>query len=272
MAKSEANNHTLSTHARLIISDWQPLREVILFYSKRLRQSSLERAKYEANIPILNDRQLDDALQGPATEFIHHLLQAYALLSAARFEVNMQEDPTFTEENNKKIELEKKNTKSRKQLLKTLKMNDIRKIQQNLDKLTKQQLQQWQNAAMHWSKHINQQLQAVGFYLTEAEYSELSDNEPKSEIYGRYTDIHLDLPKTKTNCQNFSDYFYLKTYLLVHSNLSMQQQPNQPENILNVLKQIKQYFEQITKESSYLADNQKKQMDEAVKDIRFLAL
>ena len=126
MAKPTKSPTNICSHARMLISDWQALRTTVLFYSKRLREQNLDRAQHEANIPMLDDRQLDDALSGQTSKFVTMLTGAYGLLSLARFEVSTREDITFIEDNSTLSSNKKSKTSAREQLLIDLKMNDIR--------------------------------------------------------------------------------------------------------------------------------------------------
>ena len=147
-------------------------------------------------------------------------------------------------------------------------MNDIRKLQQSLDPLTEKCTQQWVNANKHWANKVNSQLLAQNITLSTEQLSELGDLEPLSELLGRYQDLNLTPPKTKSSGQNFRDYLYLKTYLHLHSHLSKLQQPHDEATLQKQLKPLKEVFNQINKEESFLINNQIQLFATALQEIK----
>ncbi len=89
--------------------------------------------------------------------------------------------------------------------------------------------------------------------------------EPLSELIDRFTELKLELPKTKKPTYHFSDYLILKLTLCVHSALSRQHVANPEEALQKVLKTLKANFKIIKQTESELIQQQNNRIEALMK-------
>src|SRR3990172_7734791 len=99
MASMPLDSKQMSTDAKVLINDWQALRETLEKNTTFVKGKSPSDTTISAG-GLLSDRQLNDALQGPWQNFFKLKISAYATITKIRFMQIVSQDDVFKESKN----------------------------------------------------------------------------------------------------------------------------------------------------------------------------
>lgn len=262
MAKKESD-YFIGTYAKIILSDWPMLAELVSVHTQLIKHAP-EQEKEVQQFNLLSERQITDAIKGPYQAFFKQKMIAYAAISRLQLELTVEKEEVFKE---KRTPPETKELP--KKLVEKFSFSDLDNIRSELDQLTSEHDQQWKEYIQQWQGKILSRINEIGITLTEIEIKEFKDQEPISELYDRFVNLHIELPKTKKNAMNFQKYFTYKIYLIIHSALSRQHRPHQQEDIKKILKLLKSDLDAIRKEEKQILADQKQATDKLIEPIAF---
>ena len=240
-----SSSYSVSTNAKILINEWKALRELVLGAT----------STPEASEPaLLTDRQINDALFGPFHPFFQQKLSSYATLAKARLLFAIAQDEALKNQSPESIRgLEK------------ITLSEVDKIQGELDELSKQHYETWQAHLKNWNQKLLLSLTANDLSLSEIEIQEFQNQEPLSELFDRFTDLHLDMPTWEP--MGFQQYLQLKAHLAIHSCLSRQHQPHETTEIQKRLKKLKKDFDHISAEEKKLIESQKRDTQKIIEPL-----
>jgi hypothetical protein len=216
------------TYARIILSDWSVLAKMIS----------------NTDDPRLSQVEIDEALNGPLGNFFRQKIAAYAKIMIGAHELAKSSEEAFKPLVDDKLPL-KSGAEIDKALL-------------ALSDLTEQHYQEWLENWEQFSQNLIKSLSQKKVILNAIESEDLSRRELLSELYKRFQDLQLNLPKLKSPIMNLEHYLYFKTYLAIQSALSRQHLPHQSADIEAVLKSMKKDFQAIAQAEKTLLKKQEK--------------
>ena len=260
MAKQQ-NDPIMSTYARLTLSNWHVLATIIQHY---VQESGNEQTEQLGEF-TLSPEQIEEALRGPLQEFIRNMMSAYATLANVRMALTIDSDDTFKEHltaKNREIDFDKNP-------LDQFDQEKLSDIQDKLDELTESQANAWQEHFANWSADLAKKLNESGLELSILEMAELQTYQPLCEVNRRFTELNIELPKTKKTEMNFSKYLTLRADIMIHSALGRQHQPHQQSDINKFLKYLKKTFEEINTMEKRLLKEQKMEVNTVIQPISF---
>ncbi|MCH9644394.1 MAG: hypothetical protein K0U29_07190 [Gammaproteobacteria bacterium] len=263
MAK-QSEDTLMSTYAKLSLNDWQVLADLIRKHSATNTTAEPDE-DVNAEQQVLDLEQINNAVEGPLQAFFHQKMQAYSHLAQVRMALTIENDDTFKENMNPQNHLGSID----KKLLEKLDQDKITDLKSQLDELTEQHIEQWQQHFSDWATLIAQDISASGIELSELEISELQTAEPISELLKRYTALNIDKPKTKQSGMNYSNYLTLKANLAIHSALSRQHQTHDTKAINQYLKHLKKDLDSIYKAEQQIISTQQQETDILLKLISY---
>src|SRR3990167_9199284 len=246
MTTNEMKQQTLSTNAKVFLNDWRTIRDIIKEHTKLTTEKN-QQPTTPSLTALFSDRQLTDALSGPYQAFFKEKLSAYATIAKLRLTLNMTEE-------NKKHPLTK--DLASQNVSTTYSLNDIDKMQNELDTLTKEHHKQWQALLAQWDQLLIAGLTANQVPLTDREQKELQDKEPLSELLNRFTDLNLELPSLDFTHFNYPQYLKLKMELVIVSSLSRRHETHTASDIDKVFKKLKSEFDRIAQEEKKVLKKQ----------------
>lgn len=223
---TNSNQHFTSTYARIILSDWRALVKMMT-------------GKEEAN---LTQDEIDAALEGPLGDFFRQKISAYAKImqDANRFAKSGEEAFKSLVDSNLPLKSG----------------GEIDKALTELTELTEEHYQEWLSQWQQFAELLIKSLENKKTLLNKIEAEDLIRQESLSELYKRYNDLHLELPRIKSKTMNLENYLYLKTYLAIQSALSRQHLPHEPADIQAILKSLKKDFQSISQAEKALLKSQ----------------
>lgn len=253
--------HFFGTYARIILSDWPALAELLVRYSTPIKVSIKKDKPANTSKLILTKAQIDETLISPFHTFLKPHINAAAMLYRFKFELAVQENEALKEQLPKLDE---------KQILpagtlEKISVNQIEKMQTDLNTLLGQQNKQWNEGLLLWKETLVNALEKNGVSLSDLEYKELQNQETTSELLDRFVELNIDLPKTRKSEMTFHKYLTLKIDLSIQSALSRTQKPHAQSDIQKVLKKIKTPLEMIRKQEIQIAAQQKQAVEALIK-------
>ena len=255
----------LSSYAKLSLSQWQVLADLIRDYSTPTKAQGSE-AELDTNIApntqqqTLEIKQINDAIDGPMQAFFRDKISAYASLSQVKMALKIASDDNFKENlspSNIPVLLEPKQ-------LGNIDTDTLDITQQQLDQLTTEHKLQWQQHFADWSTLVAQKINAVGLNLNMIEIAELQTLEPMSELWERYLTLNLERPKINQATMDYQQYLMLKSHLAIYSSLSRQHQPHQKKDIHTYIKQLSKDLNAIHDAEKQLIKTQAEETKEAL--------
>ncbi|WP_423062327.1 hypothetical protein [Candidiatus Paracoxiella cheracis] len=242
----------ISTDAKVLINDWQALHKIIEAHTQ-LTTEQLEGDHSSSLTTLLSERQLTDALAGPYQKFFKQKLSAYATIVKLRLEITLQEDESL-----KIPDDDAQETNSTfKALLEKYTLNDLNKIQAELDQLTNEHNEQWETQLAEWNQQLLMSVIANQIPLTNIEIEAFKDKEPLSELINLYNDLNIDLPKLDFADFNFEQYLKLKLELVIRSSLHRRHEAHELTDISRIMKKFKSDFATIHQQEQQLVEKQK---------------
>lgn len=233
----------ISTDAKVLINDWQALRESLEKNTSLVKGRSVPDIS-PSPVGLLSDRQLNDGLYGPWQNFFKLKLSAYATITKIRFMQIITQDDTFKDSENAYP----------KDVLQKFSVTDLDKMQKLLDDQVHLHYQQWQEQIQRWNLPLITHLTENEIPLSDIEIKEFQDQEPLSELLDRFTDLHIEI--TKPKIIDFEAYFRLKIHLAVHSSLSRRHQSHEHHEIQKIYKKLKNDFTTINHDEKNLLATQ----------------
>lgn len=261
MATKETDSF-ISTDAKVLINDWQVLHNLIETHTQ-LTTSKIDETKAITLTTLLSERQLTDALTGPYQQFFKQKLSAYSAIAKLRLELSMRQDDSL------KVELndDQETNSAFNSLVEKYSVSDINKMQSELDQLTHEHDGQWNTQLNQWNQQLLASLTASQIPLNDIEIQEFQDNEPLSELIGRFTDLNIDLPKLDFPNFTFECYLKLKLELAIRSSLNRCHKAHESSDISHMLKKFKDDFAHINQQEKELANKQKAETQKIVQPI-----
>lgn len=257
----------LLTYAKITLSDFKVLANLISEHSKLVKETARETEEEESDDSahrILSDREILDALNGPLQKFFKDKLIAYSTIARVRLELTISKEELFKEYREQPQEF-----KLNKKYLENITLSDISDIQNKLDQLCEEHYEKWQEKLAQWQQAILKKLDEKNITLSIIEIQEFQGKEPLSELLDRFTDLKIELPKTKKREMNYSDYLKYKTDIAILSALSRQHLPHEEKEINKILKSLKSVFDSITQEVNQLIKSQEKETQKMIENIAF---
>ena len=146
---TNSNPHNYSSYARILISDWKVLAELVnnhTAFIKKTAQGKAPTTSLEDPPEILDQRQLEDAVNGPYSAFFKTAFSAYARLSRVKMELNLRENEVFKDgraEISPDLKLPSK-------LIEGLNFAKLDEIANLLNDITREHNDQWLQALSAW--------------------------------------------------------------------------------------------------------------------------
>ncbi len=255
----------MGTHAKAILADSQVLSQLLAKHTRLVKDSQGDDSDFDFHDPftLLNDRQIDDALNGPLQPFFADKLKAYAVILRIRMELKLKEDDNLKDKRAAKA----KEDELPAHILESITLANLEGMEKKLNDLTEQQMQQWEEHIYQWKQNLLEMLYSSGESLSEIEIKEMQDEEPISELLERFTALSIEPPKASLIKINFENYLNLKAYLTIYSLLGRQHKPNQPNDIKLIMKSLKSVFADIRKQESALVNEQQAQTSATISSI-----
>ena len=235
----------LSTDAKVFINNWQAIRKIITEHTTLVKKSQNE-TEQRTSSSVFSDQQITDALTGPYQQFIKRTLSAYAKLTFLRLQLTIHQDDSLKSPHHRDTEV------IPSKILEKQTLSDLDKIQSQLDVLTQEHHQQWQEKIKTWNKQLTATLTKLEIPLNDIEVKELQDKEPLSELLDRFTELNIELPKLGKSDFNYEKYLRLKTELAIRSSLSRRHQSNTKDDVQAIIKKMKNDFTQIEQQEKTL--------------------
>lgn len=112
-------------------------------------------------------------------------------------------------------------------------------FEKKLEKLTKELDHEWDNYRMKFIQQMITELQDTGYSLSEEEIADLRTQQPWPEILARFKARGITVPaKLQIDDPDFTTYFKLKAYIVIHAFLERRMLPNTPEEVTKILKNL----------------------------------
>ncbi len=253
MDKKRERDLFVGTHARIVLSDYPVLADLIIKYSQFVKdqlQSPNKQATYP--IHIIKRREIEDAIEGPMSTFFKQKLTAYMTLARIHMSLNILQEDTLKSKHSELLDIDK----IPEPLLKNTSLLELSKIKQQLDQLTLEHAKVWEQSSEQWIEHILSCLNKENLSLSVIETKEFKDLEPISALLDRFTILNIDFPKMQKSDMNFSKYLTLKADIAIQSALSRQHKPHSQADIQKILNQLKSEFNAIAKQELEIAHTQ----------------
>lgn len=248
MTIEQKEQQFFSTEAKVLINSWQSIRNIIKEHTTLVKKQDATNDGSES--PLLSDQQLNDAFNGPYQHFIKQKLSAYAKLGFLRLQLTIHQDDSLRSPHHNETKVIPTAT------LEKHSINDIDKMQSELDELTNNQHQQWQEQIKAWQQQLIMSLTAIDVPLNDLEIKELQDKEPLSELFDRFTVLNLEPIKLAKTDFDYEKYLRLKVNLAVYSSLSRRHQSHTENEIEEIIKKLKNDFDQINQQEKKLLEEQ----------------
>ncbi len=224
---TNSNEHFTSTYARIILSDWHALAKMMTGHET----------------PNLTQEDIDSALDGPLGDFFRHKITAYAKIMQDTNRLAKSNEEAFKPLMDPNIPVKS--------------AGEIDKALSELTELTEQQYQEWLTQWQQFAESLSKSLEKKKTILNQIEIEDLARQESLKELFNRFEELHLELPKIKFKKMNLETYLYFKTFLAIQSALSRQHLPNQLSDIEAILKSLKKEFQLISQTEKALSKKQK---------------
>lgn len=234
----------IPSDAKILLDDWDTLTRII-------RQVAIPAHKHaDAGSELLDDATINDAIRGPYRPFLACKLKAFAKLCSMRMLITSIDNDALQED---KKNIQKSSHPLAKYVSKTT-ISDVDKRQKQLDEITNEHFSEWQAQIKHWLDLLINSLAKNKVPLSSLETEELAELMPVSELFARFENLNLELPKIKE--LNFSNYFKLKTELVARNSLARRQLPHTEKELDAVTKDLKNVFSEIHKMEAALIKQQ----------------
>lgn len=259
----------VTTHVRLLLSEWKALAKLIVTHSTPTKDKpitnledlesfdieNLENLVLEApneNPPILHEKQILVALQGPYGTLIRQKMAAFAYITRLRLELHLSKEEVFK---SRRATLPEEDQISPEKIVE-LSFSTLDNYQKELESMTEQHNEQWLHFIGHWNNEFMGFLVKESIKLTERESKEFQDEETPSEILPRFIEVGLKLPKPEYAEMNFSEYLELKGRLIIQSSLSRQHLSHTDTDINKIIKKFDKSFANMQKQEKRLVQEQ----------------
>ena len=276
MAKNQEVIDYYSTYTKIYINDWIEFRKCLAEHTAAISGSSPE----IQDLPLIIDKDLNDALNGPYAPVFKDHLDAYLSIKQLGFEKRDAYESVFTDAKKKLPEnpcnmqdraadqkIERKKVPN--ELLEIITSAELEKKQDELNALFEQSFSTFTKLHKAAYNEATKIFSSIGCNLSEQDKSFLYADEPLNEVQRRFIDISLEIPKIKDRGLFFSHYFQLKLILGIHSSLSLQQQPHGDKEIKDKLKEFKNIINTCEMHEEKMMDTQKSNISGITKSIDY---
>lgn len=257
----------ISTDQKVLLSDWTVLAKLIFKHASLLKDGGYTEEDFD-NSPtkVLSDRQFDDALRGPYSAFFRGKIRAFAIICRLRMAAHTHKQDSIKDN----LQSLRPKLQLQSDVSERFGNDELKPYQETLDGLVSHHNQQWEGQLFFWQSSIISGLNEAKLGINDHESDEFNIAEPLSEIFERYQNYNIDLPKV-TFPLSFHDYLLLKAKLLILSALSRQHQPHEEKQIQAFITAIKKPLAEIKQAEEALIKTQDKETKEALKDLQFAA-
>lgn len=260
------------TQARILMTEWKAIAKCIIAHSVPAKEKpivsiddlenfdieNLENINFAAadELPnILDEKNIQIALQGPFGGMLRDKLAAYAKISRWRLEIHLSREELFK---SKRTTSSEPNIFTEKKLEKCS-SNQLDEIQVQLDSLTDEHEAVWIQFIHDWTQRLIHFLSESNLRMTEREINELRHEDIPSELLPRFIEVSLKLPKQDYSQMTFVDYLYLKGLLTLQSALSRQHLPHDDALLAKKLQPFEPELAQMRTEEQNLLTMQNQQ-------------
>lgn len=260
----------ISTQARILITEWKSLAKLIANHSTPMKEKPITHIEELENFDIenlenitfstadeipntLSEKQIQTALQGPFGGLFKQKMSVYAKIARFRLEIHLSKEELF--KGKRAIQPEAEQISAKK--LEKLSFSQLDKIQADLDTLTEQHDQEWQEFIQEWTEKLIKFFAQSRLTLTERELKELRDEDIITELLPRFIEVGLKPPQKTYPEISFADYLYLKALLTTQSALSRQHLAHDDNEIQQKLQGFKSALTQMQKQEQELLEAQK---------------
>lgn len=207
----------LSTYAKIILSGWPAIFNIISKYTRVKKQL------IRTDLPLLSAEQMKEVFMDKQNNFIQHSIATRAKALMALITLNQQINDLAKQKNETVqalITLENylKDDKSNPRLIEAIEMaraclSDIKNTQvalekkqaafqtlnERMDNLLQKQDVEWEKFRDEWSSTMIKELEKVGIRLTALEKTDIKRQKTLAELIERMRELGLSLPKHLTN-------------------------------------------------------------------------
>lgn len=252
-------HYAFDTYTQCYLEDWKTVVAVIDKHTKQTKEL-LEDAPQKTGRSLIDQRQLDDALNGPFSLMITRHIQARAKLKAIEIALSLSEKDAYKPE-----DLPENITMGcDTAVLKNTEISTILTIKKSLDSLLKEHEMQWESHISEWHDKLTHQLAEAALDVSENEIAEFLTSNPVSELNETFTDLKLPTAKVKNPPFSFKDYFKLKLIIIIHSALSRMHLPNTETDIQQYLKKLKDVLKEIAHAEDTLQKTQQAELSQTL--------
>ena len=259
-------NFFISTHAKIILNEYRAVKELILHYSKQVRDQHHQTEEQQDIKPntILSDNAINDAICGPFAPFLKQIISAYAAAAFTRQQLTVDNDDVLKTAAKKLDEF----TIIETSLLKKTSLVEIDRLTLDLDKMTTELAAEWQAQFENWLAAALHELHQHEINLSEADQSEFYHAYPISELLDRGSDLKITPPsfKKEQHC-DFSNYFTSKLHIAIYNYLNQQHQTEVDKTTKQLLKKFKVFFGEVSKKEQELLKNHRQELDKLLEPI-----
>ena len=253
--------HYFGTYARNLVTDWSYMAKLMHEKTKWIKESIQNESDQDTNkrqFDVIDDQQIDDALNGPLQAFFTIHLSAYASIIKIDTAHKITSDDAFKESDQDIKEI----LEITPQQLEKINLEMLTTLRDTLYKSTQEHIAQWEEKQTAWTKTLLNAFKKNDIALNDIEIDEFSYFQPVSELQDRFTQLKLALPKLDNTPFDFEQYWILKATLAIQSALSSMQLPNTEKDVAESLKSLKSYLQQIKQEHETLEHAQKSALQE----------
>lgn len=251
-----------STYARNILSDSQVIARLIRKYSRQDKEGKKTPA---APLQLLTQTQIEQALLNPQNS-LQLAISASAETKKMQRDVMIAREQAEAQRRLIKESLNKMQEKDldlasevqkeqwnmmthslralQNQIAQQLKelatiARQLAPLNESLEKLTLQCNQDWEMFRSHYLQQLVKGIEAAGISLNAEEKKELLQQDTWSDLESRFTTLGIEIPDyIKADNPNYSSYFRMKGYLVLHAALGRQTLDNKADSIIAILKPL----------------------------------
>lgn len=232
-----------TTYTQHLLQQWLPLKSLIWLHGASISQ-------YEQAMPlILHDDIISYAINSPYKDFFLASLRAVSKTEHLRIALLQQKNESISEAQKQGIDT-RDQLKIPDDLLEQISITSLETLQKQLLSKIEMQHEAWQNNLERWANDIITILSSNNFDLKQDEIKDFSNEERYCDLEARAKELRIEFKAIKQ--AKFSDYYRLKTRILIQRYLSGRQLEHTTEAINKAMAFCKDYFMQINHDESEL--------------------
>ena len=264
MVESFTQSYFMSSYAKVFLSSWPVLAELVIKHVQpskvHLLSDNQDQEKTSDHLPLITDQQIAAALNGPYQEFFKACFSAYSMLTQVKkAHALMGDEALKTGVLDDDLEFNKKMTR--------VSLPQAENLAKQLDELVLALDQELTEVLVDITAGMKEQLNQLAVKLTENELAEFGREYPLFELQERFTDLNVEMPALKPSTLDFSNYFYLKSYIAIYSGLGLEQKSNSVNDMKPYLKQLRVMLTEIRSGSKQWHENMQQQIDQLMSSV-----